>query len=305
MNLVKRKKRKNLSRTLFIISVLAWPTFCFVWANFVLKINAFTLAFASYEETTGEFFYNAGFENFKKLFLDFSTQKDFKMMLINSAINMGVGVVTIPIPILVAFMIYKKCPCSGFFIIILFLPSVLSSLICVLAYKYMLEYVIPVVFKMDIVISLLLSENAFVYLLIYGVIIGFAGNLVLYTGAMSRIPAELIEQGRLDGMNIMQELIYVVLPLIYPTLSVLFIALPVTFFNGSPNTFAFYSTSARAETWTLGYYFFSILLSSAGVAKKIMYPYASAAGLIFTLIAAPLTFLWKRFLERLDPNVQY
>lgn len=305
MDFAKKRKRKNLSRTLFIISVLAWPSFCFVWANFVLKINAFTLAFASYEETTGEFFYNAGFDNFKKLFLDFSLQKDFKIMLINSAINMAVGVITIPIPILVAFMIYKKCPCSGFFIIILFLPSVLSSLIWVLAYKYMLEYVIPVIFDMNNTISLLLSKKAFVYLQIYGVIIGFAGNLVLYTGTMSRIPTELIESGHLDGMNIMQELIYVVLPLIYPTLSVLFIALPVTFFNGSPNTFAFYGPSARAETWTLGYYFFSILLSSTGEAKRLMYPYASAAGLVFTAIAAPLTFLWKRLLEKLDPNVQY
>ncbi len=305
MELAKKKKRKNLSRTLFIVSVLFWPSFCFFWANFVLKINAFTLAFASYEETTGEFFYNAGFANFKKLFLDFSLQKDFKLMLVNSAIHMAVGIVTIPIPILVAFMIYKKCPFSGFFIIILFLPSVLSSLIWVLAYKYMLEYVIPVAFEMNNVISLLLSEKAFLYLQIYGVIIGFAGNLVLYTGAMARIPVELIESGRLDGMNIMQELLYVVLPLIYPTLSVLFIALPVTFFNGSPNTFAFYGPGAPADTWTLGYYFFSILLSSNGVAKKIMYPYASAAGLIFTAVAAPLTFLWKRFLERLDPNVQY
>lgn len=305
METLKRKKKKNIKRTLFIISVLAWPSFCFVWAQIVANINSFTLAFAAYDEEGMFFSYNAGWLNFKQLFMDFAIQKNFQTMLVNSAINMLVGIVFIPIPILVSFMIYKKCPCSGFFIIILFMPSVISSIVWVLAYKYMLDYVIPVLFKIDSVVSLLLSADAFKYLLIYGQVMGFAGNLVLYTGAMSRIPIDLIEQGRLDGLNIMGELIYIVLPLIYPTLSVLFITLPVGFFNGSPNTFAFYGADARPETWTLGYYFFSILLGSAGGAKKVMYPYASAAGIVFTAIAAPLTFLWKWLLEKIDPNVQY
>lgn len=305
MSSVKKKKRTDISKLLFMISILAWPTFCFIWGNVLCNINSFTLAFATYDEESMSFVYNAGFSNFVQLFSDFATVKNFQTMLVNSAICMLFGVITIPIPVIVAFMIYKKCPCSGFFTVILFMPSIISSIIWVLAYKYMLDYVIPAIFNVNGVVSLLLSDKAFWYLLLYSFIIGFAGNLILYTGAMSRIPIELIESGRLDGLSIFGELIYIVLPLIYPTLSVLFIALPVSFFNGSPNTFAFYGAEARSETWTLGYYFFSILLGSSGTAKKWMYPYASAAGLVFTAIAAPLTFLWKRLLEKFDPEVQY
>lgn len=302
---VKKKKRTDVPKLLFMISILAWPSFCFIWSNVFMNVNSFTLAFATYDEATETFIYNAGFSNFVKLFSDFATIKNFQTMLVNSAIGMLIGVVTIPIPILVSFMIYKKCPCSGFFAVVLFMPSIISSIIWVLSYKYMLDYVVPSIFPVNGVVSLLLSDKAFWYLQLYSFILGFAGNLVLYTGAMSRIPMELIESGRLDGLNIFGELIYIVLPLIYPTLSVLFITLPVSFFTSSPNTFAFFGAEARPETWTLGYYFFSILLGSRGTAHKWMYPYASASSIVFTLIAAPLTFLWKRLLAKFDPEVQY
>ena len=298
-------RKRSVAEWIFLIVFLAWPSFCFFWSHIVLKINSFTLAFASYDEISGNFFYNAGISNFRKVIYDLSTVPEMVTMLWRSILYNLVSILWVPIPLFVSFMIYKKCPFSKIFIVILFLPSIISSIIWVMSYKYIMDYVIPELLHLDITISLLLSKDAFIYLVVYALFMGFAGGLIIYTGAMSRIPEELIEYGHLEGLTIIQEFIFITIPLIYPTLMVVMLTWPIGVFTCDPGVFSFYGATARSETWTLGYYYFSILLSSSGVAQKINYPYASAAGLLFTVIAIPLTFAWKAFLEKLDPGVEF
>lgn len=300
---IKRKKR-DIKTILFLICVFAWPTFCFVWSHIIVNINAFTLAFATYDDVTRTFSYNAGFSNFITFFQKLKFEQAFSDMLWRSLLNTFINLAFVPVPILVSYMIYKKCPFSNFFIVVLFLPSVISSIIWVISYKYMLEYIFPQVFKIKMVGSLLTGDHAFWYLQLYMIIMNFAGGLVLYTGAMGRIPTELLEYGKLEGMGVWNELRYVIIPMIYPTLSVMLLAMPASIFTGSPNTFAFYGVGAPENTWTLGYYFFSLVVGTGG-AKREGFGEASAAGLMMTLIIAPLTFLWKRFLDKRDPEAEY
>ncbi len=299
-----KKKKRDIKTILFLICIFAWPTFCFVWSHIIVNVNAFTLAFATYDDVTRTFTYNAGFSNFVAFFQKLKFEQAFSDMFWRSLLNTLINLAFVPVPILVSYMIYKKCPFSNFFIVILFLPSVISSIIWVISYKYMLEYVIPNLFKMNMVGSMLKGESAFWLLQLYMIIMNFAGGLVLYTGAMGRIPPELLEYGKLEGMKAWGELRYVIIPMIYPTLSVMLLAMPASIFTGSPNTFAFYGVGAPENTWTIGYYFFSLVVGTGG-AKREGFAEASTAGLMMTIVIAPLTFLWKRFLDKRDPEAEY
>ena len=70
-------------------------------------------------------------------------------------------------------------------------------------------------------------------------------------------------------------------------------------FLNQANLFGFFAESARTESYTLGYYLFTLVLGSASYSQ---YPYASAAGITLTLVAAPLTFFVKWALEKFGPK---
>ena len=67
--------------------------------------------------------------------------------------------------------------------------------------------------------------------------------------------------------------------------------------------FSIYGADAEQYTYTLGYFFFIQVIGEKSSLAE--YPFASAAGIIFTLIATPLTLGAKYLLERFGPSVQY
>ena len=73
------------------------------------------------------------------------------------------------------------------------------------------------------------------------------------------------------------------------------------FFTNQAALFNFFGADARSDVQTLGYIFFVKVLKSEA-ASYAQYPYASAAGLLFTVIATPLTLLIKWALEKYGPR---
>ena len=104
----------------------------------------------------------------------------------------------------------------------------------------------------------------------------------------------------LDGANLFEELIYIVLPLIYPTF-VTFIVVGVGgIFTGQMALYSFFGPEADQSVQTFGYYLFK----RTKMAGDSDYPFLSAMGLLMTCIAAPLTFLVKWLLEKFGPSLE-
>ena len=290
---------------MFLILIFAWPSWAFVWNFIVVNSNSFVLAFSQYNPESLTFEPMLSFDNFRRVFNDLAHTTELKQTLINSFVYYLLTLVMVPIHLFVAFMIHKKCPGAKFFTVVFFLPSIISSIVWVMIFKYAMEYVVPALFDLHLPVSLLLSRKwAFSTLLLYKFWISFAGGLVIYTGAMNRVPPEIVEYGRLDGLTKFGEFIHITLPLIFPTISVFLVTGVIGLFNGSPDNLAFYGNDAPFYTWTFGYYFFKIIIGS-GESALSMYPYASAAGLIFTLICAPLVYLVRYLLEKFGPSVEF
>ena len=94
----------------------------------------------------------------------------------------------------------------------------------------------------------------------------------------------------------MQELRYITLPLIYSTVTVIFISGVADVFMADFGLYAFFPNSAP-KYQTLGYYF----IKSVKNATEIDYPRLSALGLVMSFFALILTFIVRALINYYDP----
>ena len=118
---------------------------------------------------------------------------------------------------------------------------------------------------------------------------------------MKEINPEIVESARLDGVtNMFQDLRYIVLPLIFPTLSTFLVTGLASIFTDAGSILGFYNTSAPEYVSNMGYYYAQLVLNG----NEISYPVLAAGGLIMTLIVAPLTILLRFLLEKFGPTTE-
>lgn len=306
-NSLKSHQMKNkTARNIFIFCMLIYSVLQFLIFYIGININSILLSFQRYDKGVYEFLsFDEIFRNYKNVIHDFARMPALITATKNSAILLLFTTIGVfPIHIFVAYAIYKKCKFSGFFTIVLMLPSMIPGIVFLMIFRYFVEYGVPVIMGDPRFPSLITNiDTAFGTIIFYIIWMGFAGGLVIYLGAMSRIPPSLIEYGQLEGMNALQEVWHIVLPMIFPTITVMVIGWAIGFFTNQGPLYAFYSEFAPANVQTIGYYFFVQVIGYNS--SPLNYPYASAAGLIFTLIAAPITMTIRWVMETYGPNPEY
>jgi ABC-type sugar transport system permease subunit len=251
------------------------------------------------------------FENFAMFIKDIAEEENMSILMKNSIIQYLVCLlIGMPLNIIFAYIIYKKIPASGFFQVILYLPQMVSSVVVSMMFSKFLGETFPnlckYMFGIEGVPKDLLThpDTAFTVNLFYIVWVGFGSQLILYSGAMSRIPDSLIEFGELEGINLMKEFWYVVVPMVYITITVFLVTGIAGIFTSQLALYNFYAGSAPLEAKTLGYHFY-VMVIGQGAQTMQDYPYASAAGVMFTIIVAPITLVGRHLLEKYGPTVEF
>lgn len=299
MLLRKRARRKNLvSKYVFILAITIVPIVQFCIFYLGVNINSILLAFQEYND--GLFTFTAGFSNFGEVFTRFSAEPRLLNALSNSAIMFLLDLcISIPFCLVSAYFIWKKTPFSGFFKVVLMLPSMISATVfCVIA-RFFLEVGVPRILGPSWEGLITTAGKDFWTTTIYDIWLTFASNLILYLGAMSAVSVDVAEYGKIDGMNAFQEFIHVIMPAIFPTLIVFLMTSVARFFTNYGSRYTFYEDKATEGNYTLGYYFFVIVVKSS---TRESYPFAAAAGIVFTCVAVPLTLLTKYLLEKFGPK---
>ena len=199
-----------------------------------------------------------------------------------------------------SYYIYKKWVLGKTFKFFLFLPSVLPSILLVIVFKFFANDAIPGYISEltgKTIDGLFIGKNSLMpTVLFYNVWVCFGAQLLIYTGAMDQIPPEIIEAGKVDGVSSTREFFSIVVPMILPTVATFVIANVATLFTNQANLYAFFGDKVDYANYTIGYYLFE-LVNAEGNGKS-MYTYASALGIVCTLIAFPLTMLVKKLLSR-------
>lgn len=296
-----KRKKTDWRELLFYTCLIALPLVQFAIFYVAVNFNVILLSFKSYDTLSGT--YSWTLSNFSRVWSELTSTTILRDALLNSLLVwFFVVLVGTTLAVLFSYYIYMKKPLSKTFKFILFLPSVLPSILLVMIYKYFVQEglvtYINDIFGTEMLGLLVDSSTRFPTVLFYCVWIGFGSQVLLYTGAMEQISPEINDALKVDGAGPLRQLIHVVIPECLPTISTFLISGIATIFTNQANLWSFFGTNVEYQDWTIGYYLFRLVNDpSLGISE---YPYASTLGLCCTVIALPITFLANHFLMRRD-----
>ena len=293
------------TKLLFYICLLVLPLTQFLIFYVYVNFNSFVLAFESYDVFTNTSKF-VGFDNFEKIFNDLFVNGSFNIMFKNSLTawiwTMFVG---IPFSILFSNYIYKKGPLSNTFKTFLYMPQVISSVVLVIIFKYLSELGIPSLWKSitgETIEGLYTNkETAFQTVLFFSIWAGFGTQVLMYLSSMSGIDLSISEAAKIDGVNYIQELWFVTIPMIFPTITTFILVGIAGIFNNQVNLYSFGGPSVPGEIETLGYYMYMQLQQNS--TNVTAWPKLSALALMFTFFVAPVTFFVRWLLNKYGPKV--
>lgn len=306
----KRRMKKSANEIVFMIAMMAIPVlhFCVFWLY--VNLDAIRLTFQKFDMISGEWV-SAGFGNFRELYVAYTrTGSVLPRAVLNSfSVFLWNDFVLLPVSLACAYMLFKKIPFNNLYKVIFFLPSIISVTVLTLVYSYMLNNFIPAVFKDTVFEKLIPFEGffgspktAWWSILFYGLWTGIGGNIVLMSGSMARIPTEVIEAGKLDGLGLFGEFRYIIVPLIGSTLATLLLM-------GTSVIFSYFlqpklllgGAADTSKGFTIALYIVTNVRDN-GQTQMAM---GATIGVICMLIGTPIVLVVRKVLDKAFPAYEY
>ncbi len=298
------QKKAAVKKYLFIFSIIGIQLINFAIFYIYVNANSILMAF-KWSNSGGEYWTLHAFE---VMFSQFSNSgSEILIALRNTFIYFGLGVVMLPISFTTSYFMYKKIFGYQAFRIIFFLPSVLSAVVWSMLYKQILGVNGPIAALIQNMQNLpeppvLLADSKYALgaVLGYSIWLGIAGNFIIFSGTLTRIPESVIEAGKLDGVGWLRELWQVILPLMWPTMSTMLLLMLSGIFTSSGNLLLL--TGGAYNTNSISYLIFQQVYNVAEDSNT--YNYGSAIGMFFTLLTIPVVFVSRYFMNRIE-DVEY
>ena len=301
LDFFKIKNKNKFKKNFLVFCMLIIPILNLLIFYFYVNFNSIIMAFQRNNHGQIEW----SLYNFQKLFEEIGMSNSIIWQsLKNTLIFFFVGFAIInPLSLLFAYFFFKKIKGYKIFRYIFFLPSIISGAVLVTLYKYMIapDGVIAVImmklFNTPVPTFLTDSRYALITIIIYVIWTGFGVNMILFSGAMKRIPQEIIDSAKIDGVSMPRELFSIVIPMIWPTISSVILFAVVGIFTASGPILLF--TKGDSNTYTISYWIFEQVNDTKN------YEYASAVGLFFSVLGLPIVLGIKKLLNKLDGGVEY
>ena len=315
MALLKKAKMKRNSKSdiVFICVMLSVPVLHFALFWLYINIDTIFLSFQKFELNTGEWVW-VGFGNYKLLWQEFTKANSVlpRAMLNSFSIFLWNDFVIVPVSLFFAYVLYKKVPLGGVFKIIFFLPSIISVVVLTLTFSFMFDAsfgFLPNVFD-KLGLSELVPFDGYIgdkkyawwMILLYGLWSGIGYNIVLVTGAMTRIPQDVIEAGKLDGLTMWRELFSVTIPMIGSTLGTLLLLGTTTIFTYFLQPKLLLGTNAEnVGGYTIALYIVNNV-RDAGTPQMAL---GATMGILCAAVGTPIVFGSRKLIDRFLPAYEY
>jgi len=293
------------NKSLFLISMLIVPMLNFLifwlYVNFQSILNAFRV------EEYGEVRFS--FINWKYFFEDLFSDNPYiniASMFKNTLIYFAsTAVIILPLSLLLAYFLYKKIRFYRYYRVIFFLPNIVSGAVLATLYKFLFNPSVggPVAMLISTISGnppqnyLLTDEWALPLVLLYGIWTGFSVNLIIFTGAMGRLPMAVIEAAQIDGVNMREEFFKIMIPMMWPTLSTIIVTTVAGIFTSSGAVLLL--TGGDHDTASIAFWIWITTRNQ----QSIYYP--STVAFCCTLVSVPLVLGVKKLTEKLYPDVVY
>lgn len=302
----KKRRRFLKASTIFVIVMLSYSVLHFLLMWVGVNFNSILLSFKSYNRN-GTYSWLQGerfFENFEMIFTNIGKDVDnYKSMLTSSLAFFVVSCfVTLPIALFFSYFIFKKILGNGFFKVIFFLPSIIPLIILTTIYSISVGDNGPVgqllkVFGVEPANLFLTHKSSSLMIWIFCVWAGIGYDVILLTAGMSRIPRDILESCKMDGVPSFFEFLRIVIPLTWSTITTLFIFGMMSVFTVFLQPW--YLAPKVNTTWTIGT---NIYFASKG-GRALNAP--AALGLFYSIIGAPIIVGTRALLNRFFGEVSY
>lgn len=316
-----KKNKKHLSRKqsaiLFVVCMLLFPIIQFIMFWIIPNFDSILMAF----KITGNKWSTFQFQTFWNDLVN-PESRDHTLLIssiINSLVYFAINIfICTPIVLFFSYVLFRKVPASGVFKVIFYLPSILG--LTVTATLFLLAFNFPgkpggtggpmweLLVKLNIISDptylidhgglFSYSKTAFAMVIAYSIWTCVGLNMIMFHGAMKRIPNEIFESAEMDGVGFFTQFFKIVIPLIWPTISTLIIfSLSGIFISYGA---IMVLTPKVAESSMIGWYIMN--KTTEGTGQRY---YAAAVGLFFTAIGLPFVLFIKKALDKIGTTVEY
>jgi len=314
------KKKNGIYGTkskLFILAFLAFPIIQFI--IFFIFVNYKSIAMA-FSDANGAL--DWGVTNWEYLVKEWnSASQSIQVSIKNSVIYFFVcNFINLPLVIIFAYLLFKKCIGHKAFRVIFFMPSIIGSVVFCTLFRYFVGtfqgQAGPVLKMVAWIYGIFGSElpsavmrqgllgdpsTAFATVMLETLWTGMGMSLILVAGGLSRLPTTVFEAAKIDGCNMWQEFWHIVVPLLMPTITSVFML-------NMAGIFTFFSpvmllTEGAFETSTIGWYITRFTLDRAKNGGNLNYP--AFVGILVTIVAIPFVLGIRKLLDKLTPDVSF
>ena len=312
--LPQKKKKLRLSRNarkyIFIAQLLIIPAINFALFWVYVNFDTILLTFKRFDVPTASFVWR-GLEGYKTVFKDMLLKGDIGLYhaFINSFRAIIVNVVIFPTSIIIAYTFYKNIRFRKFFQTLFFLPNIISLVVlCMIVRNMFSSDFGPIAILFEKLLGHKVDWLGYQSDKLWGIIIvfciwaGLGGNSVVMCGTMQRIPQEITESAKLDGVGFWRELWSIVLPLIMNTVGVFMISTVTCVFGfGMQPMLIAVNPGIDNKFMTIGWYMFaSVEQGNSGQMIQ-----AATVGLTFTLIMLPAVIAVRLLTKKFTPEVDF
>ncbi len=298
-----KKKFKGLTRKsrklVFVWGMLALPLLQWLVFFVYVNINSVVMSFQSVDYESGQIVWTLA--NYKRFFSEFVQLPQMRNAIVNSLLAGVNDLLLLLISVIFAYLFYKKVPGRRAFRIIFFLPSIISVVIYTMVYKYMFEDNGPI----NVILKALgvAEENlplwfgdqnmSFRLIMIYCLWVGTGYNILLVGGAIENLPEEVMEYARIDGVGFVRELFQIVIPMIWPTISVGILGSVTTAFTLFIQVELLTGGGPGQSSQTIAF-----LINGLIKGGNANLEWGACMGICFTVIATPIILIVKKLLDK-------
>lgn len=305
---VTKKKKVDLSRIAFILTFIAIPTINFL--IFYVYVNLDSILMAFQHQKGGETYWTV--ENFTRFFKEFALESsDIRLSFLNTFKTFCVNLIMFPIGFLVSYFLYKKIFLANIFRFCFFLPGLIAGTVVASFYmKFVGTFgpMVKLVQKWDglsyIPQILGQSEYANKAILAQVIWLSFPGSMIIWGGTFSRIPTQILESARLDGVGWLREAVSIIIPIIWPTFAMQLMLTVIGIFGASGNVFLLTNGNFGTQTFA-NWMYMQVYGNATGGGNANAFSYMSAVGLVITCISIALSLFIKYFTNKSFSEVTY
>ena len=140
--------------------------------------------------------------------------------------------------------------------------------------------------------------------MIYGLFIGFPGALLTYVGMLNRIPDDLIDYGRLEGITFLGEFKYLAWPTIYPMWYLTNLGIFISGLSYMGPGFELFGADAYSHGLaTFSYHIYVLTRYGENGIEEANYCFSAASGMIMAFVGIIGVVIGRKILSRGDKEV--